>query len=114
MNARNVLTVRLLLGWSREHLARSSNVPVSSVYILERLGHTASVDDKRIIDTLVAANTCWRTAALLALQSVDVLTDGRPWSSSSSSVARAPALASSKSPGRRCITRIPGTPTPAP
>ncbi len=75
MNGRKVLAIRLLLGWSREHLALSSNVPVSSVYLLERLGHTASADDKKIVDTLVSASIYWHPAALLALQSADVLTE---------------------------------------
>lgn len=46
---------RMLLGWTREHLARVSGVAVSSIYVLERLGSAGERDDELIRAALAEA-----------------------------------------------------------
>jgi transcriptional regulator with XRE-family HTH domain len=43
---------RMKLGWSREDLARYSNVSLASIYLIERLGSATPDDDVRIRNAL--------------------------------------------------------------
>lgn len=52
VNPSAAIAARALLGWSRDQLAEASNVPVSSIYLLERLGSAGTQDDKRILAAL--------------------------------------------------------------
>ena len=58
------MTARAHLGWSRDRLAGASDVPLSAIYLLERLGSAGSEDDKRILQALTRAA---RAATLFAL-----------------------------------------------
>jgi DNA-directed RNA polymerase specialized sigma24 family protein len=55
MTRSQAVTARALLGWSPERLARASGVPVSSVYMLARLGSAGPEHDERIRATLEQA-----------------------------------------------------------
>ena len=48
----NALALREALGWSRERLARAANVPISSIYLLERLGFEETSSDRQILAAL--------------------------------------------------------------
>jgi hypothetical protein len=52
---RQAEAARFLLGWSRERLALESHVPVSSVYILMRLGSAGPEHEAQIRAALEAA-----------------------------------------------------------
>jgi len=43
---------RMLVGWSREQLARASGVSVAAVYLLERMGTAGLEDDAQIRNVL--------------------------------------------------------------
>lgn len=57
VNSSTARAARALIGWSRDQLAEASNVPVSSIYLLERLGSAGSQDEKRILAALKRADT---------------------------------------------------------
>lgn len=46
---------RIALGWSREQLARASEVDVAAVYLFERMGTAGAEDDARIRSALIQA-----------------------------------------------------------
>ncbi|RYE93865.1 MAG: XRE family transcriptional regulator [Oxalobacteraceae bacterium] len=50
----DVRSLRLLLGWSREDLAKRSGVPIASVYLIERMGTAGPEDDGLMIRVLLA------------------------------------------------------------
>jgi transcriptional regulator with XRE-family HTH domain len=51
----NCLSVREALGWSRDRLAKASGVPMSAIYLLERLGWEGTPSDRRIVLALELA-----------------------------------------------------------
>ncbi len=63
---KNCLSVREALGWSRDRLAKASDVPTSAVYLLERLGWEGTPSDRRVVCALeLAARERIATSALL-------------------------------------------------
>ncbi len=56
VNSSVAMAARALIGWSRDQLAEASNVPVSSIYLLERLGTAGTQDDKQILAALKRAD----------------------------------------------------------
>ncbi len=49
------LLKRIAVGWTREQLAVASNVSVSAIYLLERVGTAGPEDDVRIRAALAQA-----------------------------------------------------------
>lgn len=49
----DVRSLRLLLGWSRENLAKRSGVPIASVYLIERMGTAGPEDDALMVRVLL-------------------------------------------------------------
>ncbi len=64
-----VRAARARLGWSRDQLAEASDVPVSSIYLLERLGSAGEQDDKRILAALERAEVQRENATSFATSS---------------------------------------------
>lgn len=52
----DIRSIRMLLGWSREELAKQSGVSFASVYLLERMGAAGPRDDLLITRTLLEAH----------------------------------------------------------
>lgn len=50
----DVRSLRLLLGWSREDLAKRSGVPIASVFLNERMGTAGPEDDGLMVRVLLA------------------------------------------------------------
>ena len=63
MTGKEVMAAQLLLGWSSERLAEASNVTLSSIYLILRLGSAGAEDNGRIRAALEAAGVEFTPAA---------------------------------------------------
>lgn len=52
----DVQSLRMMLGWSREELAKRSGVSFASVYLIERMETAGAQDDALIVRTLISSH----------------------------------------------------------